>query len=136
MKIELWDILEDGLLGVIVPLKTGVVWSNQTGGTCCAHPELEGIYVPLKPWDDALTDVDPFYDRWGQPYSPALVLAFLSNFGLDQWLEPTQPPEHEANGEAWVWAKVRTITTDEWLLPEILRPLSGMLCVVTYPNSD
>lgn len=137
LRIELWDVVEDGLLGVIVPMKTGVTWSNQTGGTFCCHPELEGIYIPLLPWCEPQNiSTDPFYDTWNQPYDPVPVQTFLSNFRLDRWLEPMQPPEHEANGEAWIWARVKTITDDEWLLPEILRPLAGMPCVVTYPNSD
>jgi hypothetical protein len=135
MKIELWDTIESGLLGIIVPMKTGVTWSNQAGGFACCHPELEGIYIPLRTWDD--TKIDPFYDTWGQPYSPAPVRALLLNFGLDQWLEPIPSSEHKTNGEAWVWAKIKEIPTDDnWLLPEILRPLSGTPCVITYPNSD
>lgn len=34
-------------LGLIVEWPSGVIFSNQTGGTFCLQPELEGIYVPL-----------------------------------------------------------------------------------------
>ncbi|XXX73335.1 DUF6210 family protein [Sorangium sp. So ce134] len=43
-KIELWYGIG---LGAIVSFPTGVLYSNQTGGTSCNDPELEGAYVPL-----------------------------------------------------------------------------------------
>ena len=42
--IRLWDGIG---LGAIISFPTGVVYSNQTGGFSCLHPELEGAYVPL-----------------------------------------------------------------------------------------
>jgi hypothetical protein len=35
-------------LGLIIAVPNGVVYSNQTGGTECLHPEFEGIYIPLR----------------------------------------------------------------------------------------
>ncbi len=35
-------------LGLIIAFPSGVVYSNQTGGTSCLHPECEGIYIPLR----------------------------------------------------------------------------------------
>jgi len=44
-KIE----LSDGVgLGVIICFNSGVLYSNQTGGAACLHPEIEGVYVPLR----------------------------------------------------------------------------------------
>jgi hypothetical protein len=43
-KIRLWD---GAGLGVIISSPTGVLYSNQTGGFSCLHPELEGAYIPL-----------------------------------------------------------------------------------------
>lgn len=46
MKIvELSDI--HPLLGVITPCKSGVEFTNQVGGTACAHPVEEGVFVPM-----------------------------------------------------------------------------------------
>jgi hypothetical protein len=36
-----------GGVGLILPWDTGVLYSNQTGGHGCLHPEVEGLYVPL-----------------------------------------------------------------------------------------
>jgi hypothetical protein len=35
-------------LGLIIAFPSGVMFSNQTGGTECLHPEVEGIYIPLR----------------------------------------------------------------------------------------
>ena len=34
-------------VGVIVSMRTGVVFSNQAGGYACMQPEIEGVYIPL-----------------------------------------------------------------------------------------
>ncbi len=33
--------------GVIIEHPTGVIYSNQAGGTACLHPEIEGAFVPF-----------------------------------------------------------------------------------------
>ncbi len=33
--------------GVIIEHPTGVIYSNQAGGTACLHPEIEGTFVPF-----------------------------------------------------------------------------------------
>jgi len=62
LLIELWDARS---LGIIVCFPTGVTYTNQTCGTFCLHPKVEGCFIPLrdtngpthqpKP-EDALTD--------------------------------------------------------------------------------
>ncbi len=32
---------------LLLPWKSGVLYSTQTGGTSCFHPEMEGVIVPL-----------------------------------------------------------------------------------------
>lgn len=34
-------------IGVIINFPSGVIYSNQAGGTSCLQPEAEGVYVPL-----------------------------------------------------------------------------------------
>lgn len=50
-RIELWDSVGFGL---ILQYPTGVMVTNQTGGYCCLHPEIEGIYIPFN--DDIYVD--------------------------------------------------------------------------------
>jgi hypothetical protein len=35
-------------LGLIIEYPSGVAYSNQTGGTSCLAPSLEGVFVPLR----------------------------------------------------------------------------------------
>ena len=42
--IQLYDSVG---LGLVLLWPTGVLYSNQTGGTSCLHPEAEGAYLPL-----------------------------------------------------------------------------------------
>jgi len=42
--VEIWDSVG---LGIIIKYPTGILISNQTGGTACLHPKIEGVYVPL-----------------------------------------------------------------------------------------
>jgi len=53
--IRLWDSVG---LGIIIAHPSGVVFSNQTGGTACLQPELEGVFVPLR--NDVLTETQEF----------------------------------------------------------------------------
>ncbi|MBB5030547.1 DUF6210 family protein [Prosthecobacter vanneervenii] len=43
--IRLYDAVGTG---VILTCQSGVMVSNQTGGTACLQPEVEGVYVPLR----------------------------------------------------------------------------------------
>ena len=43
-EIQIWDTVG---LGLIISYPTGILISNQTGGTACLHPKLEGIYLPF-----------------------------------------------------------------------------------------
>jgi len=44
-RIELWDHVG---LGLILEWPSGIAITNQTGGTSCLAPELEGIFIPLR----------------------------------------------------------------------------------------
>ena len=52
-------------LGLIVASPSGVIYSNQAGGTACLQPELEGILIPLR--NDCLLEGN-------QLLSPAIAL--------------------------------------------------------------
>ncbi len=47
MDKPLVNIYDSVGLGIIIEFPTGVMISNQTGGTACLHPKMEGIYLPL-----------------------------------------------------------------------------------------
>jgi hypothetical protein len=56
--IRLWDLVG---VGLVIEHPSGVMYSNQTGGTGCHQPEVEGVLVPVcndVPLDDP-TAVSP-----------------------------------------------------------------------------
>ena len=55
--IELWEFSG---VGVIIARPSGVAYSNQTGGTSCLHPEMEGVFAPL---------TDAFLDQQAKLYN-------------------------------------------------------------------
>ena len=61
-KIRLWHT---GGIGLIIPHSSGIIYTNQTGGHGCYHPELEGMYVPLV--DDLNSLQKPLYDYFTGP---------------------------------------------------------------------
>jgi Family of unknown function (DUF6210) len=44
-RIELWEHVG---LGLIISWPSGIIFTNQTGGTSCLHPEFEGVFVPIR----------------------------------------------------------------------------------------
>lgn len=135
VRIELWG-MGDPFLGVIVPAPTGIVWTNQTGGMCCAHPELEGFLVPLA--GEGPREPDPFENVFPgmNPYDPVQVQQWLEFNGLEPLFEPLratdEAPDH---AEAWIWVRIRC--APEHLFRSVaLQNLCGRVAVLTYNNSD
>jgi len=120
-------------MGVIIVMPSGVFWRNQTCGTCCRHPSVEGIFIPIP---RELPEPDPLRD-----YSEArldLVQTWLERAYLDEVFTPT-PKMQDAGGEAWIPVTVRTdLSTSkrycDWV--DALKPFVGMTGFITYPNSD
>lgn len=146
IKIELWD--QHDLCGVIFPEMSGVHWTNQCGGTACAHPSLEGIYVPVGVGRDPRED-KILYDYYGAGYDAELVQEFL-DWLLVKWLEPIPEGRGEelfvdnlVSGpvlplyEAWVPVlvndEVKDITSHA---PKTMELFAGKIGVFTYYNSD
>jgi hypothetical protein len=135
----------DAFFGIIFPDTTGYVYTNQVGGTRCAHPHLEGIFAPLSSRLNAsfafsLLDVAREYDG-------DLVTRFLREEELDEAFDvvpPTLALELSSAwasagnfclAEAWVPVKVRSSHNerDGWW---VLDPFAGKVGVLTWCNSD
>ena len=109
-KIELWEGIG---LGAIVSFPTGIIYSNQTGGTSCLHPELEGAYVPLD--EDA---GQRLYDYFGgskhrgtgaigglDAEDAAFIEMLLAQRNLSSFVALDRSRLRESH-EAWVWAAI------------------------------
>lgn len=127
IRVELWH--QDGLAGFVFEAKTGVVWTNQTGGTCCDHPSVEGVFVPMPAgW---LPDSDPLLD-YRSAYSAAMVETFLKagSEELQAVFEPVGKMAPVDLEEAWVFVRVKK--NDD----PAFSPLEGKVGFITYTNSD
>jgi len=134
-KIELWNL--NSFMGVIVPMETGVVYTNQTGGTGCYHPEVEGLFIPLNSHDARRRILkDPLLDAWTDwavDISPKRIKLFLEVFELEHiFSAPKELPEGSW-GEAWVPVVIRKNRNE---YTELLGAFVNKTVILTYPNSD
>lgn len=135
--INLWGLSD--FFGVIVHVPSSVRYTNQTGGVTCAHPLLEGVYVPLNPGypPDKLRDI--WAPLWSD-YDPAKVQDILTELQLSSLLEAVGP-SHQLHapfrntldhwGEAWI--PVRIIAEEDH---PSLGAFEDHFGVLTYTNSD
>lgn len=137
-RIHVW---ETASLGLIILYPSGVLVSNQTGGSACLRPEAEGIYVPLRaeaieleqyftgePWNGACCNgIDHAAANRIDDYLTSVdhgALAFLS---------VNRQRLHESH-EAWIYVNIEeTPPTSPLSLFTGFGKASGIL---TFPNSD
>jgi hypothetical protein len=140
-------------LGLILEFPSGVIYSNQTGGTSCLHPELEGVFIPLR--NDCVQESREFLSpehvlfayfggpKWRGTGATKGIDSEDADF-IDQLLAKyrlahcitTDRSRLRDSQEAWVWVQV---TSDEDV-PELGAfvgfapyPRSGVL---TWQNTD
>ncbi len=145
--IHVWDTVG---LGIVIEYPTGVMISNQTGGTACLHPKCEGIYVPLANDynEEAKTFLSPEielsnYFR-GAKYSGIgatngidledvkIINQILSITRLSQFIAIDLERLDESH-EAWVRIKISNTKDIDVLHGFDNYPLNGVL---TWANSD
>lgn len=134
-QVELWEIDNPRFLALIVNHPSGVVYTNQAGGVCCTHPELEGVLIPLVRPSWNATRETSMRDRWSSAndvkYVSEEVEDFLRSNDWDDLFEPgLNVLLGKHFGEAWV--PVRIKPNDD----PALRAFAGMEGVLTYANSD
>ncbi len=139
--------------GVIVEYPTGVIYSNQAGGTSCLQPELEGAFVPFgndlprKPrdWKGAEDELTAWFEGSRHRGTGAtngldaedadFIDGVLERAEADQWIKVDRNLLRDSC-EAWVWV---TVLADEGG-PHV-RICSGFAPyprrgVLTWTNSD
>jgi hypothetical protein len=129
-KIELFPFDSDEV-GIVIVCNSGIVWTNQSGGTTCADPEVEGIFVPLfsSLREETLITLT---DRWHA--ETKYVKQFLEAEELNDVLEPAD--KTVIGGEAWVPVLIRTNLDDVPCWAENLKPFAGSSGFLVYQNSD
>lgn len=135
IKVDLLSLTQPAL---IIPDRTGILYSNQAGGTGCAYPGLEGYLVPIeydyREYYESLSYTltklfaegnSGFIDLEKAKQIQALLLAspFTKDIQVD-W--------HKLNEsfESWLYVKING-SLDDTL--SFCTPISAVL---TWPNSD
>jgi hypothetical protein len=133
VRFELWRCDDVEHFGMIVPCKSGVVFTNQVGGVARFHPEVEGVYVPLpKEWKPSLNE-DPLYGLYNVGREE--VQAFIEASVFSACVEAMDVRAHEA------WVPVRVVS-DMMLYggssyrEPLLTAVLGQVVILTYWNSD
>lgn len=141
-RVRLWH---SGGIGLIIPDRTGVIYTNQTGGRGCSHPEMEGFYVPIVDTQVNLQQVlfnyfsGPKWNRWctsseGIDKETAdYIDTVLKKSPLTQALQVDRNKLKESH-EAWI----RVILDKKKLgsnLP-IVENLKKSWGILTWENSD
>lgn len=145
--IEIWDSVG---LGIIIEYPTGIMISNQTGGTACLHPKIEGIFLPLSNdySEENLEFISPEIELTdyfnGLKYNGSgatkgihkedvdKINSILSKYGLDEFIEIDLTRLTESH-EAWIRIKINESQKNDLMKGFEKYPLSGIL---TWSNSD
>ncbi len=134
--IRVW---ETESLGLIIKCKSGVQVSNQTGGHGCLHPELEGIYVPLRTKVEVLENyfTGPKWDGWcmeGIDQETADFIDDLLAKEPDAKFISVDRTRLKESHEAWVFVNIREPKVSVgWTVWSGFGTTEGIL---TWPNSD
>lgn len=130
--------------GLVFPWPSTVVWTRQAGGTACAHPACEGIYVPL-PVADVLPFAYELRPDWGLSAArdacqlDEVDAAFAAaRYPLVVDRRRLDPRAGQNYGEAWL--PVLVVDRPGCFPAESPRAaLRGFLnspAILTWPNSD
>ena len=126
---------------IIVPFKSGVIYTNQTDGIACKHPVVEGILIPLRyTWNAYKDDDFTAYlcpDRSIEKEYPNAkhIENYIKKFNLPLKLlkRKWRSKEFEfLSGEAWI--PVRILKHEDTYSP--LKDFIGYEAILTYQNSD
>ncbi len=128
---------------LIVLSENGIVYTTQTGGTCCAHPEARGHLVPFGSFGhvDDLEEASKssgVYDSWPLAADDPVFGVFLMH--LYQEERSSQMPEVQVASAESV-ARVAHLLSNYNTAPafgEAWVPVmyKGRVAILTWPNSD
>jgi len=152
--VRLWDGVG---LGLIIECPSGVVYSNQTGGTSCLRPEMEGVFVPLRndyevPSLKLMSPEISFAAYFEGPAHPGtgatgglsgadadFIDSTLETWHLSSFLSVDRARLRESH-EAWVFVRVLGADADQQYSRSITMPsdpfaLSVVFGFEPYPRS-
>lgn len=124
--------------GIIVPMKTGIIWEHQCNGYCCNQIQQEGIFIPLKEryFDSYLNDLHDKEYLYSEEKLPFKFKVVKEDFNKLSEREQRRKLWEMFFQEAWEWItflgwKDKTdFDAKEW------DNLIGRKVLLIYPNSD
>ncbi|WP_378174032.1 DUF6210 family protein [Aquimarina sp. SS2-1] len=145
--IQIWDSVG---LGLIIEFPSGVMISNQTGGTSCLHAKTEGVYMPLandynmetKEFLSPEIELTAYFQGSKYKGSGAIkgidledveaIRAIMATSGLHECIEIDLNRLKESH-EAWIRIKILDNPNNALIRGFKGYPLNGIL---TWSNSD
>uniref|UniRef100_UPI00404990EB DUF6210 family protein n=1 Tax=Flavobacterium sp. TaxID=239 RepID=UPI00404990EB len=145
-------LLNDSVgFGLIINLPTGILFSNQTGGTACLQPEIEGLFIPIA--NDIFTESNALYSPETELtqyfLSPkyagtgacngidckdvAAIEAILEKYSLQDFITIDSAKLSESH-ESWIWVKININSENNLLLKNFEK--TDLIGVITWCNSD
>ena len=137
MKIELLSLTQTVL---IIPANTGVVYTNQAGGTECDHPEIEGLIVPIEydiQIENSQNSLTFKLCKLFPDGSPGII-----NRSCAEKIQTLMEGSPFTKGIEINWQKLE-ISKESWLHVIVKGTLDGTIdnhniieAILTWPNSD
>jgi hypothetical protein len=130
-------------VSLIIPCHSGVLYSNQTGGHGCLHPEVEGVCVPLFPEGARLEEkLGDFFTgpKW-QGWCSEGIDSETADY-IDTALEESDRTKEMTvnrtrlndSHEAWIHLNIPDSKTAHEL--SIFRGFNQRNAILTWSNSD
>ncbi len=127
--------------GIVLPMKTGVFWEQQTRGVLCDHVSVEGIYIPLRypkfGRKDLLAELSManYSGNWKNAVEVwRQIKEWLSKYEGLEFEEVEAPEDMPENQEGLQWVKI--VKWDSPLREFSYGDLEGKIVALYYPNSD
>src|SRR5690349_13978201 len=77
------DAIGADCLGLLILVRSGVMYTAQTGGIYCTHPSAEGVFMPIgtlnskAPWRQCLRGQRPAISM-NEPRAESIIFSFRS----------------------------------------------------------
>jgi hypothetical protein len=100
--------LREDTLGLIILRASGVVYTNQTGGTLCPHPSAEGLFMPIGTARQHAALASIFGDGWSASIDElvsAEIDQVLSGNAETRILSVDRTRVNDSH-EAWVFVRI------------------------------
>jgi hypothetical protein len=131
--------------GLVIPMKTGFLWEQQTDGVCCNHVQIEGVYIPLqepRPYDELTKTRRDLLDELttaNYDYRSADAVRIWEDIKKElasyfEYEEVDAPEGQPSNEEGLQWIKITKSNLGfSW---RDFQSLVGKTVALYYPNCD